>query len=204
MPEALQLAQEHEAPTIPGYAAGGGRVVSEFAGGPETIELGVDGPWDYPSGEAKGQLRQPGGLFGQTRWRARWFGFDPETQDPRGDLEGWRSLAEKPLLRSTKDHLLEPRPGDDVKSVVPPVRFGLMAETEVTVPVWGEYRLSVMSDDGIRVWIGDKMVFEDWTWHATRQKDVKVLLDPGVVPVRFEYFQLDGAAELVLELHRVK
>lgn len=80
----------------------------------------------------------------------------------------------------------------------------MIAETEITVPESASYRLSVMSDDGIRIWFGDQVVFEDWTWHATRQKDVVVPLEAGLLPVRFEYFQLDGAAELVLELHRVR
>ena len=204
MPVALQEAQVLEPPTVPGYAAGEGRVASEYNQGTESIELSVTGPWDYTSGEGKGQLREPGGLFAGGIWQALWFEFDPETHDPRGDLESWRKLADAPVLVDQVEHMLEPRPEGMVREKVRAVRFGLMAETVVEVPVRGEYRLTVMSDDGIRIWVGEDMVFEDWTWHATRQKDVKLVLEKGQLAVRFEYFQLDGAAELVLELHRVK
>lgn len=204
MPASLEVAKSMEAPRIPGYPEGAGRVLSEYQGGVETIELGLYGPWDFSSGESKTMRRQPGGLFATARWQARWFPFDPETQDPRGDLDLWRALGDSPILRRTVDHFLEPRPGAEIQKRVPPIRFGLIAETEITVPETASYRLSVMSDDGIRIWFGDQVVFEDWTWHATRQKDVVVPLEAGLLPVRFEYFQLDGAAELVLELHRVR
>ncbi|MEZ5976241.1 MAG: right-handed parallel beta-helix repeat-containing protein [Planctomycetota bacterium] len=204
LPAPMEAAKAMAPPRVPGFNESDGRIQSEYRGGAETVVIGLYGPWDFPSGEAQVAMRQPGGLFSRARWQATWFAFDPQTRDPRGDLNAWRALAETPIVRRTVDHFLEPRPGAEIQGRVPPVRFGLLAETTVDLPESGDYRLSVMSDDGIRVWIGDKMVFEDWTWHATRQKDVVVHLPAGKSPVRFEYFQLDGAAELVLELHKAR
>jgi hypothetical protein len=59
-----------------------------------------------------------------------------------------------------------------------------------------------MSDDGIRIWFGDEIVFEDWSWHAIERKQITLKLEAGIHTVRLEYFQLDGAAELALELHQ--
>ena len=201
MPGPLQVAQSLDAPRIPGYPDGAGRVVSEYQGGLETVVLGLYGPWDFPSGEVQTRMRQPGGLFSSLRWQARWFSFDPETQDPRADIAVWRALGDNPLLRRTVDHFLDPRPGEELQKRIPPVSFGLLAESELEIPRSGEYRLSVVADDGIRLWIGDQVVFEDWTWNATREEGALLSLEAGTVPVRIEYFQLDGASELILELH---
>ena len=201
MPGPLKLAQSLDAPRVLGYPTSEGRVVSEYEGGLETVVLGLYGPWDFPSGEPQTQMRQPGGILGGIRWQARWFSFEPETQDPRGDIEAWRQLAENPILRRTVDHFLDPRPGEEIQKRVPPVRFGLIAEGQLEIPSTGSYRLSVASDDGIRVWIGDRLVFEDWTWNATRNDGTVIDLEAGSTPIRLEYFQLDGASELILELH---
>ncbi len=201
MPGPLKLAQSLDPPRIPGYPDSGGRVVSDYQGGLETVVIGLYGPWDFPSGEAQTQMRQPGGLFSSLRWQARWFSFDPETQDPRADVAVWRALGDEPLVRRTVDHFLDPRPGEELQKRVPPVRFGLLAEAELQVPTTGEYLLSVVADDGIRLWIGEEQVFEDWTWNATREEGTLLQLQEGTHPVRLEYFQLDGASELILELH---
>ncbi|MBL4770706.1 MAG: right-handed parallel beta-helix repeat-containing protein [Planctomycetes bacterium] len=201
LPQDLVQAQALAAPEIEGHPKSAAIVRSEFDGGTETVVIGRFGPWDFPSGEAQSQMRQPGGIFSGARWQANWFSFDAETHDPRGDLQAWRSLAETPILRRTVDHFLEPRPSDEIKSQVPSIRFGLIAETEIELPEAGSYQLSIMSDDGLRVWFGDAVVFEDWSWHATERKQVLLDLEAGVHTVRLEYFQLDGAAELALELH---
>ncbi|MDF1838938.1 MAG: NosD domain-containing protein [Planctomycetota bacterium] len=201
LPASLVAAQALESPTVVGHPPSSAIVHSEFDGGTETVVLGRYGPWDFPSGESQTQMRQPGGLFSSVRWQASWFGFDPETHDPRGDIEVWRSLVGEPVLRRTVDHFLEPRPSEEIRSQVPGVRFGLIAETEIEIGEAGEYQLSVMSDDGLRLWFGDEVVFEDWSWHATERKQITLNLEAGLQKVRLEYFQLDGAAELALELH---
>ncbi len=80
-----------------------------------------------------------------------------------------------------------------------PVQFGLVAESEIEILVAGEYKLSVMSDDGLRLSLGDAVVFEDWRWHASECKQVQSTLKKSTQKVRLEYFQLDGASELALE-----
>ncbi len=201
LPGELVEAQGLQVPSVVGHPDTSAIVHSEFDGGAETVVLGRYGPWDFPSGESQTQMRQPGGIFSGKRWQATWFQFDPETHDPRGDIEAWRSLVDQPTLRRTVDHFLEPRPSEEIRSQVPAVRFGLIAETEIEIETAGQYQLSVMSDDGLRLWFGDEVVFEDWSWHATERKQITLELEAGTQKVRLEYFQLDGAAELALELH---
>jgi hypothetical protein len=201
LPVELVAAQALEAPQVEGHPTSSAIVHSEFDGGTETVVLGRFGPWDFPSGEPQAQMRLPGGIFSGVRWQASWFSFDPETHDPRGDVQAWRALAENPVLSRTVDHFLDPLPSDEIKLQVPAIRFGLVAETEIRIKHTGDYQLSVMSDDGLRLWVGDSVVFEDWSWHTTKRKQISLSLKAGTHKVRLEYFQLDGAAELALELH---
>ncbi len=201
LPPELEQAQVFEPASLDGHPSSSAIVRSAFSEGPESVVLGDFGPWDFPSGEAQTQMRRPGGVFSGIRWQAKWFSFDPDTQDPRGDIEVWRALADEPLLERSVEHFLQPRPSEGIREQVPSVQFGLLAEAEIEIEQAGEYQLSVMSDDGLRLWIGDSIVFEDWSWHASEGKLISLPLEKGVHSVRMEYFQLDGSAELALELH---
>jgi hypothetical protein len=79
---------------------------------------------------------------------------------------------------------------------LPPDHFGVIATRALTFPA-GSYRLRAASDDGIRVWLDDELVIDDWTHHAPRQHthDFEVPA-PREINMRVEYFELDGHAAL--------
>ena len=130
--------------------------------------------------------------------------------DPREDVERWRSegLAGDDVQELTADHLdfkyahagitelfglRVPRPHD---------HFGTIATRTLTFPA-GTWRLRTISDDGIRVWLDDQLVIDDWTWHApkehTHEFEVK---DAKPMELRVEHFELDGYAVLTLAIDR--
>ena len=78
-------------------------------------------------------------------------------------------------------------------------RIGITADGVVTLPD-GAYALSVTSDDGIRVWIDDRLVLEDWSIHAP--KEDRMAITRGRHRVRLEYFQNTGAAALQVKVVR--
>ena len=78
--------------------------------------------------------------------------------------------------------------------------FGLFAATNLILDQAGTFDLSVVSDDGIRVFINEELVLEDWTLHAPRRDDRTIDLEKGEHIIRIEYFQIQGSAALVLEL----
>ena len=55
-----------------------------------------------------------------------------------------------------------------------------------------------LSDDGIRVFVDDQLVLEDWSVHESRVREVP--LSAGKHDLRVEYFQGDGWAELRVEI----
>lgn len=63
----------------------------------------------------------------------------------------------------------------------------------------GVTRIRVESDDGVRVWIGGKLIVDDWTSHATATAEGQVDLAQGVDhPVFVEYFNSGGPGLLRL------
>jgi beta-glucosidase len=69
----------------------------------------------------------------------------------------------------------------------------------LTAPVDGDYILAVRGDDGFRLFVNDQKVIDDWTPHPADVKYCAVTLKAGQpVPVRLEYFQATGNAEVSL------
>ena len=79
----------------------------------------------------------------------------------------------------------------------PQERAGVVAETAVDLPA-GRYALRTISDDGIRVWVDDRLVIEDWSVHESRIHEAP--LEAGRHRIRVEYFQRDGWTELRAEI----
>ncbi len=60
----------------------------------------------------------------------------------------------------------------------------------------GTYRFSYLADDGIRLWVDDKLIVDEWhdgsaTWHTTER-----VISGGVHHVKVEYFEHGGWALL--------
>jgi alpha-L-fucosidase len=64
----------------------------------------------------------------------------------------------------------------------------------------GTYTLRTLSDDGIRVWVDNRLVIDNWDRHGTEVDYAP--LQGGRHAVRVQYFQVDGWTELRLEILR--
>lgn len=186
------------APKVPGIQEVRAERRGVSTGDRSSIVMGEWGPWDFRSGEPRPQPVLPGGILAGARWDARWFNWSDEV-DPRGDLDAWRALAGEPAYQAEVSNWIDPWGSDEVRRAVGSSRFGLIAKTRVRTEE-GTYTLSVTSDDGVRVMVNGMEVFVDWTWHAPRRAEVDMKLPVGVHEVVVEYFQIDGAAALLVEL----
>jgi hypothetical protein len=129
-------------------------------------------------------------------WSIQWF---VSPCDPREDVETWRAAAKdaeivhKPVL-----HELYKSGGPN--ETIGSDHFGTMATTILDVPP-GRWRLRTMSDDGIRVWMNEKLIIDDWTWHGPTQHDYDFELAQSTpILLRVEHFELDGFAVLNVDL----
>ncbi|HEX7121407.1 MAG TPA: PA14 domain-containing protein, partial [Gemmatimonadaceae bacterium] len=82
---------------------------------------------------------------------------------------------------------------------LPPSRWGLEATTTVRLPP-GTYTLRTLSDDGIRVWVDDSLVIDNWDLHGTEVDYTP--LEGGVRRLRVQYFQVEGWTELRVDIVR--
>ncbi len=64
----------------------------------------------------------------------------------------------------------------------------------------GTYTLRTISDDGIRAWIDGALVIDRWDLHESAVDAVP--LPAGHHDLRVQYFQIDGWAELRVDVVR--
>jgi nitrous oxidase accessory protein NosD len=210
---ALAAAFAFEPPKLPGTQKAfdpNAQNAPDARRGLDTIVMGEWGPWDFRSGEPRPAQRVPGGLLAGVKWEATWFSWK-DGPDPRGAseaLEAWRRLAAPETLGITRvtatvTSWFSPWGGDaQVQAQIGESRFGLIATARAAIEA-GKYRLSVVSDDGVRVWVDGQVALENWTWHAPTKNEVEITLSAGEHDLRLEYFQIDGASALAVDLERV-
>ncbi|HWK02988.1 MAG TPA: PA14 domain-containing protein [Puia sp.] len=62
-------------------------------------------------------------------------------------------------------------------------------------PATGTYTFGIYSDDGVRLWIGDSLVIDDWKTHTNAWNTVQLNLVSGTLyNIRLEYFEAGGNA----------
>ncbi len=90
--------------------------------------------------------------------------------------------------------------GRALEDGVPRDRFALVAHGKTTLPP-GSYTLQVISDDGVRVWMDDAVIIDEWTPHESKVSRVEI---GGGVERRFkvEYYDVTGFAELRFDIQR--
>jgi len=58
-----------------------------------------------------------------------------------------------------------------------------------------EYTFYTYSDDGVKLWVNEKLIIENWTDHSPTEDAGKITLDAGrKYPVRIEYYEKSGGA----------
>jgi nitrous oxidase accessory protein NosD len=82
---------------------------------------------------------------------------------------------------------------------LPNDRIAMRAEGEANLPA-GTYEMSVISDDGVRVWIDDRLVIDRWSIHGSELD--RVPLSGGRHRLRIDYFEATGWAELQVRFWR--
>jgi hypothetical protein len=206
-PEWVTRARAWSAPQLPGTLVTSSRERGD-EGGLDTIVMGEWGPWDFRSGEPRPVQRAPGGMLADARWTTSWFKWTPSEgdvigSDPRKDVDTWRALANAPLVHGEATTWTDPWGSSKaVREKVGDDHFGLIARTSVEIQDGGRHNLAVTSDDGVRVMVDGKTVLENWTWHGPTRDRAERDLSVGKHDFVLEYFQIDGASALNLDLER--
>lgn len=146
------------------------------------------------------------GRFLSTTWNARCWAWE---NDPLVDLEAWRAEAEDVQVTAIDRLDLPfgnsgPSRVNHALTVSERDRFAVIAETEIALPE-GTWKLSTLSDDGIRVFVNGEVVLERWDIHGpTPDEAVFEVTDDTPTRIKLEYFENDGYATLGLDLQAVE
>jgi len=152
--------------------------------------------------DADGKPLTVHGTLLRTRWDVKYFQWKPE-DDPREHPEKWQALIAGPPADAVQTGSLDLKWGFGAPT--PKVKqdhFGTVATTRIKLPA-GKYRIWTVSDDGIRVWMDEKRVIDDWTWHPPKENTTTLDLTSGFHTVRIEHFQIDGYAQLQFRIEPV-
>ena len=131
-------------------------------------------------------------------WSAKWWTLDAASDPVRAPDALAARLRDTPTLVETLSHL-DFVTGGAIRPSLPRGSVALRAEGEVTVPA-GAFDLVVISDDGARVWVDDRLVVDRWSVHESALD--RVPIGSGRHRLRVEYFQATGWAELQVRLVR--
>lgn len=67
----------------------------------------------------------------------------------------------------------------------------------------GRYRFSVTADDGVRVWVNNILIIDQWRVQAATTYQAEIDLPGGSIPVKVEYFENTERAQIVLNWTRI-
>ncbi len=78
---------------------------------------------------------------------------------------------------------------------LPPDHFSARWTTTLNLPQ-GRYRFRTTVDDGARIWVDDLLLIGSWRVQSPRTIEREMELEGGQVPVRVEYFEDTGRAQI--------
>jgi beta-glucosidase len=81
----------------------------------------------------------------------------------------------------------------------PEDNFSVKFTTAIKAPQTGEYEFDANSDDGIRFYVDDKMVINDWSDHAAISNTYKMKLEKDkTYKIKLEFYENGGSASVKL------
>jgi len=131
-------------------------------------------------------------------WTAKYWSFDTATDPVTATDKFAAHLSEAPIRTDTLAHL-DFVTGGVLGPGLPRDHVALRAEGSVTLPS-GAFDLMVISDDGVRVWVDDRLVVDRWSVHESVLDRAPIA--GGRHRLRVEYFEESGWAELQVRFQR--
>jgi hypothetical protein len=139
-------------------------------------------------------------FFAPVAWQVKFFEYDAST-NPVKQPESFARLLSGSPIKLISTNRLDYISGGALEEGVRRDRFAIRAEGTVDLPP-GDYTLRVISDDGVRVWLDESLVMDVWTPHESRVDEVKIA--GGRRKIRLDYYEVDGFAELRLDIQPVQ
>ena len=122
-------------------------------------------------------------------------GGRPGERGLRGEYFTNKTLADAPRLVRIDSVISFDWGTGSSDSTIPPDRFSVRWTGKLVPRVAGMYRLGFSSDDGVRLWIDNKLWIDSWYIRSAQLDAVTMPLDSGhTYDIRIEYFESAGGA----------
>lgn len=113
----------------------------------------------------------------------------------KGEYFANKELSGKPVLTRIDKQVDFDWGGDAPASGVPPDNFSIRWTGKLIAPTTGTYELSVRSDDGIRFYLNNERMVDNWSDHAAETKSKLMEMKAGQqYDVKIEFYENGGAA----------
>lgn len=168
----------------------------EYVGAQTTDYRGIVTPAGRPVAFGFSEFRIP------IDWTVKFWNYNLESQDPRTKQEAFSAvLRTEPAATLKLSELVQSWGGSPAEGVNSDY-FATIAEGKLTLPE-GNYVIDLTSDDGVRLSLDGKVIFEDWTYHAPKSEAISVRMG-GQHTLKVEHFELNGFSTLQLKIRKAE
>jgi hypothetical protein len=172
-------------------SVGNWQLVLQYTGVGTTTSRGISAAGSVPVRFSYGRYEP------RVAWQVKAWAW-PDSLDPRRE-GNWQRLTSAPRLFDRTWPRLDIMWYRPTIAELPQARFAFEATGSVSLPA-GDHTLRTISDDGIRVWVDGKLVIDNWDLHGSEIDYAP--LTGGSHEIRVQYFQIEGWAELRLDVLR--
>ena len=139
---------------------------------------------------------------GRLEWNVKYFSWPSAgPQQPPADWQG--VIASSPLLERLQPNVAFNRRNGAAAPGVPLEYFALQATAAANFSA-GTYRAKTTYDDGVRIYIDDKLIVDHWSFNHPTTNEVQFKVTDGQHTLRVEYFQINGGFTLSVEAEPVE
>lgn len=168
------------------------KIVLEYTGEATTDPLGNVTPAGRPVQFGMSRFNAP------IRWNVKIYNWtqssDPSEPHSVPEPEALKAILAGRPTQETNANALDYASSGSFLPNGPANRFATVAEGEFEIPK-GTYKLDVLSDDGIRIWLDGKLILNEWHYQGPTPYELPVTLG-GKHKLRVEHFEIDGYSAL--------
>jgi hypothetical protein len=131
---------------------------------------------------------------GRALAKVGWTGpFPAHFNHWRGEYFGDRNMTGEPVMVRDDEEIAFDWGMGSPADIIPNDRFAVRWTRYVELPN-GRFRFTATSDDGIRVWVDDRLIIDEWYDHSARTFRADVSLAAGNHEVVVAYYENTGRA----------
>lgn len=127
--------------------------------------------------------------------------IDPDITEWRGEYFDNRKLEGNPSLIRNDEEIDFNWKSDAPATGLPADNFSARWTRELKFDR-ATYRFSIRVDDGVRLWVDDRLVLDEWEAGSVRTVSIVLAMDKGRHDLRLEYFERSGVARIELDIDK--